>query len=131
MNVFSFLPSPSSAGKSFGKPKDGLCIELITTIFQTKNNHFACLCVFIIFIWQRAKLNTWGKKIFSFDPSKLVCFTTRAHCVSILILTLGMVFICEHAELCTLNPEMFLKSAVESCLRGQWEYLHITIIIKT
>lgn len=52
----------------FGKPIDRLCIEFITTIFQPKNNHFASLCVFIIFIWQRvrfpAKLNTPAKKIF-------------------------------------------------------------------
>lgn len=49
INVFSFLHSPLSAGKSFGKSKDVLCIELITAIFQTKNNHFVCLCVLYLF----------------------------------------------------------------------------------
>lgn len=83
MNVFSFLPSPSSAGKSFGKPKDGLCIELITTIFQTKNNHFACLCVFIIFIWQRAKLNTPGEKKSSVLIPVNLCALQPEHTVSV------------------------------------------------
>ena len=57
--------------------------------------------------------------------------TSGVQGVSVLALTLGIGFVmCEHAGVLCM-PTQKDSSKVESCLRGQWEYLHVAISIKT
>lgn len=60
--------------------------------------------------------------------------TSGVHGVSALALTLGIGFMCEHAGVFFFFARMPTQrdsSKVESCLRGQWEYPHVAISIKT
>lgn len=105
-NVIIFLPSP---GIGFGKPI--YSCDKFNTQEQSIRTITLPLCVCSLYLFGRKSdfLPSWTPLqnkyfFFSFDPRKPVCFTTRVHCVSVLILTLGDVLMCEHAQFVYSKP---------------------------